>query len=131
METIEVSTGSRQAFHDITSQLQAAVQHSGVQEGVCFIFCPHTTAGLTFNEDWDATVRQDLEVGLDLISPARPEYCHEEGNSPAHLKSTLVGASLFVPIVGGKLALGMWQGIFLVEFDGPRRRTVLAKAMAG
>jgi len=130
MEQIEVSTRGRQAFHDVTAEVQAAVSRSGVQEGVCFVFCPHTTAGLTLNENWDPTVQHDMGVGLDAISPQRPEYRHGEGNSPAHLKSSLVGASQFVPIAGGKLVLGAWQGIYLAEFDGPRRRKVLIQVMA-
>jgi len=131
MEQIEVSTGGRQAFHDITAEVQAAVSRSGVQEGMCFIFCPHTTAGLLLNENWDPDVRHDIGVGLDAISPQRPEYCHGEGNSPAHLKSSLAGTSEFVPVVGGKLVLGTWQGIYLAEFDGPRRRKVMIKVIAG
>ena len=131
MEQIEVSTRGRQAFHDITAEVQAVVGHSGVGEGVCFIFCPHTTAGLTLNENWDPYVQHDMGVGLDVISPQRAEYRHGEGNSPAHLKSSLLGASQMVLIVGGKLMLGSWQGIYLAEFDGPRRRKVLVKVIAG
>jgi len=131
MEQIEVSTRGRQAFHDITAEVQAAIRRSGVQDGLCFVFCPHTTAGLTLNENWDPTVQHDIGVGLDAISPPRPEYRHGEGNSPAHLKSSLVGASQFVPVAGGKLVLGTWQGIYLAEFDGPRMRRVYVKVMAG
>ena len=129
MEQIDVSTHGRQVFEDITAQVQAAVGRSGVQEGVCFIFCPHTTAGLTLNENWDASVQHDIGVGLDVISPQRPEYRHGEGNSPAHLKSSLLGASQFVPVAGGQLVLGTWQGVYLAEFDGPRRRKVLVKVI--
>ena len=131
MEYIDVSTKGRQSFHDITADVQIVVTQSGVREGLCFLFCPHTTAGLTLNENWDATVQHDLSLGLDTISPRRPEYRHEEGNSPAHLKSTLVGTTQLIPISGGKLILGTWQGVFLVEFDGPRRRKLVVKVMAG
>jgi secondary thiamine-phosphate synthase enzyme len=131
MDTVGVSTRSRQAFHDITAETQTIVRESGIDEGVCFIFCPHTTAGLTLNENWDATVRHDLELGLDAISPSRSDYRHAEGNSPAHLKSSLVGSSLFVPVSAGRLVLGTWQGIYLVEFDGPRRRKVHVKVLTG
>jgi secondary thiamine-phosphate synthase enzyme len=130
MEQIEVSTRGRQAFHDITGEVQAVVSRSGVQDGLCFIFCRHTTAGLTLNENWDPTVQHDIGVGLDAISPQRPEYRHGEGNSPAHLKSSLVGAAQFVPVADGRLVLGTWQGVYLAEFDGPRRRQVLVKVVA-
>ncbi len=130
MEQIDVSTRGRQAFHDITAEIQAVVSRGGVQDGVCFLFCPHTTAGLTFNENWDPAVQRDIGVGLDAISPQRAEYRHGEGNSPAHLKSSLVGASQCVLIAAGKLVLGAWQGIYLAEFDGPRRRRVLVKVIA-
>jgi secondary thiamine-phosphate synthase enzyme len=130
MEQIEVSTRGRQAFHDITSEVQAVVSRSGVQDGLCFIFCRHTTAGLTLNENWDPTVQHDIGVGLDAISPQRPEYRHSEGNSPAHLKSSLVGAAQFVLVTDGRLVLGTWQGVYLAEFDGPRRRQVLVKVVA-
>jgi secondary thiamine-phosphate synthase enzyme len=131
MEQIEISTKGRQAFHDITAEVQTAISRSGVEEGICFIFCPHTTAGLTLNENWDPTVQHDLGLGLDAISPRRTEYRHGEGNSPAHIKSSLIGASLCVLIAGGKLVLGTWQGIYLAEFDGPRHRKVMIKIMAG
>ena len=130
MEQIEVSTRGRQAFHDITSEVQAVVSRSGIQDGLCFIFCRHTTAGLTLNENWDPTVQHDIGVGLDAISPQRPEYRHGEGNSPAHLKSSLVGAAQFVLIADGRLVLGTWQGVYLAEFDGPRRRQILVKLVA-
>jgi len=131
IEQIEISTRGRQSFHDITAQVQTAVGRCEVQAGVCFVFCPHTTAGLTLNENWDANVQRDLGVGLDVISPQRSEYRHGEGNSPAHLKSSLVGASQCVLVAEGKLVLGTWQGVYLAEFDGPRRRKVLVKVMAG
>ncbi len=131
MEQLQVSTRGRQAFHDITSEVQAVVSRAGVQEGICFMFCPHTTAGLTLNENWDPSVQHDMGVGLDEISPPRSEYRHGEGNSPAHLKSSLVGAAQFVPIAEGRLVLGRWQGIYLAEFDGPRQRQVVVKVMAG
>lgn len=127
MKQIEVHTRERQGFYDITSQLQALAQESGVKEGVCYIFCPHTTAGLTLNENWDPNVRHDMGLALDAISPDRPDYRHGEGNSPAHVKSSLVGADKFVLLENGRLILGQWQGIYLAEFDGPRRRRVWVK----
>jgi secondary thiamine-phosphate synthase enzyme len=131
IEQIDVSTPSRQSFQDITAEVQAVVDRSEVREGVCFLFCPHTTAGLTLNENWDPDVQHDLGIGLDAVSPRRSEYRHGEGNSPAHLKSSLMGASQFVLVSGGKLVLGTWQGIYLAEFDGPRRRKALIKVVAG
>ncbi len=131
MEKIEVSTTGRQAFHDISDQIQDIVRRSGVGEGLCALFCPHTTAGLTLNENWDPNVRRDLSIGLDEISPQRAEYRHGEGNSPAHLKSSLVGASQTLLIAEGKLLLGAWQGVYLAEFDGPRTRKIYVKVMAG
>lgn len=131
MEQIEIQTTQRQGFYDITQEVQAAIRRSGVQEGICLIFCPHTTAGLTLNENWDSTVPHDLGMGLDALAPPRSEYRHSEGNSPAHIKSTLVGASQCVPVANGRAVLGTWQGIYLVEFDGPRRRRVLVRVLAG
>jgi len=131
MEQIEVPTGGPQSFHDVTALVQAAVERSGIEDGVCLLFCPHTTAGVTLNETWDPAVRQDIGVGLDAISPPRSEYGHAEGNSSAHLKSSLVGASQLVPIVDGQLLLGTWQGVYLAEFDGPRRRRLVVKIVAG
>ena len=131
MEKIEISTREKQDFYDITPQIQALVRERGISQGVCYVFCPHTTAGLTLNENWDPDVRHDLGVALDAISPSRAAYRHGEGNSPAHVKSSLIGASQFVLIEKGKLALGRWQGIYLAEFDGPRRRQVWVQILEG
>ena len=129
MQQIEIRTRDRQGFYDITPQLQALVRESGVSEGMCYVFCPHTTAGLTLNENWDADVRHDMGMALDAISPDRADYRHGEGNSPAHVKSSLIGAGQFVFIENGELALGRWQGIYLAEFDGPRSRRVWARVV--
>lgn len=123
MQTYELST-CRLGFHDITAQVELAVRESGVREGLCCVYCPHTTAAITINENADPDVQRDLKFALvDAFGDSdRPEFRHAEGNSHAHLKSSLVGASETIPISGGKLALGIWQGIYFCEFDGPRKR---------
>ena len=126
---LEVKTRAHSELQDITSGVQQAIRESGIQDGICHLFVPHTTAGLTFNENWDPDVRADLVRALAAIVPSVP-YHHSEGNSPAHLMSTLVGASETVLISGGRLVLGSWQGIYLAEFDGPRRRRVLVRITA-
>jgi len=131
MKTINVSTDSKQGFHDITDKVKHVVNDAGIAEGICLIFCPHTTAGVTLNENWDRSVQHDMGVGLSKISPPRSEYRHGEGNSPAHLKSSLMGASQVVPVESGDLVLGRWQGIYLCEFDGPRTRKVHVQVLEG
>lgn len=132
---IGVQSRSRTELVDITSAIQDCVQKSGVQDGVCILFVPHTTAGLTCNENWDPTVRTDILMLLDKIVPQRlpsalaASYAHSEGNSPAHIKASLVGASQTLLVSGGKLVLGTWQGIYLAEFDGPRYRRVLIQIL--
>ena len=121
---LQVQTRARSELQDITSQAQQAVTDSGVQEGSCHLFVPHTTAGLTLNENWDPDVCGDLVRGLAAMVPDVP-YRHGEGNSPAHLMSTLVGASETLLVSEGKLVLGSWQGLYFAEFDGPRQRRVL------
>jgi secondary thiamine-phosphate synthase enzyme len=123
---LEVRTRAHGELQDITAQVERAVSESEVQEGICHLFVPHTTAGLTLNENWDPDVRGDLVRALAEMVPDVP-YRHGEGNSPAHLMSTLVGASETLLVSKGRLALGSWQGIYLAEFDGPRRRRVLVK----
>jgi secondary thiamine-phosphate synthase enzyme len=126
---LQLSTNEHLEFRDITSQVEEAVADSGVQEGVCYVFVPHTTAGLTLNENWDRNVRGDLVRALDGMVPDVP-FRHSEGNSPAHLMSTVVGASATLLVQRGQIVLGTWQGIYLVEFDGPRSRQVLIKVVA-
>ena len=111
-------------FHDITRHVTEAVAESGVESGLCVICCPHTTAAITINENADPDVQHDLALALGEIfgTKDRPEYRHGEGNSHAHLKSTLVGASETLIVRHGKLVLGTWQGIYFCEFDGPRKR---------
>jgi secondary thiamine-phosphate synthase enzyme len=121
---LEIRTRAERELQDLTSQVQQALTESEIQEGVCHIFVPHTTAGLTLNENWDPDVRDDLIRAMSAMVPDL-NYRHGEGNSPAHLMSTLVGASETLPVGNGSLLLGSWQGIYLAEFDGPRRRRVV------
>ena len=124
MTTIAVKTHTRTELVDITGDVQAAIRQEGVREGVCMIYVPHTTAAVTINENADPTVKGDILKVINKIIPWDDGYRHLEGNSAAHIKSTLVGASELVAVAGGKLQLGTWQGIFFCEFDGPRRRKV-------
>jgi secondary thiamine-phosphate synthase enzyme len=125
---LEIRTRAQHELQDITQLVQQALKDKNVQEGVCCLFVPHTTAGLTLNENWDPDVQRDLLRALDAIVPAVP-FRHGEGNSPAHLMSTLVGASEMLLVRGGRLVLGSWQGVYLAEFDGPRRRRILLKIL--
>jgi secondary thiamine-phosphate synthase enzyme len=129
VKQIEIRTSGRQSFEDITQQVQQAVSESGAQEGLCHLFCLHTTAGLTVNENWDPSVQHDIGLALDEIVPQRRDFQHGEGNSPAHVKSSLLGASQTLFVSEGRLVLGNWQGVYLVEFDGPRTRKVLVKVV--
>ena len=130
-EQLDVRTPAHACLVDITAQVQQAVSRSGVQEGVCHVYVPHTTAGLTFNENADPDVRSDMLKALDRAVPWRGDYDHAEGNSAAHVKASMLGFSHFVLVVGGQLRLGTWQGIYLAEFDGPRSRKVWVKVVAG
>lgn len=121
MTTFQVRTNSRQLL-PITNQVQKAVTESGLLSGLCAVFCPHTTAAITINENADPDVARDLLFALEESSPDRSQFRHMEGNSPAHMKASMVGASVTVPIEDGRLALGRWQGIYFCEFDGPRTR---------
>ena len=127
MEKINVSTGKRTEFVEITSKVEEVVRKSGIENGICFIYVPHTTCGLTINENADPSVKKDIINKLEEIVPENGGYSHMEGNADAHIKSSIVGHSLTVFIENGNLQLGTWQGIFLCEFDGPRRRQVWLK----
>ena len=122
MNTIEIRTKSRQEFVDLTAAVGRLVAASGVKDGICVVAVPHTTAGVTVNENADPDVRADMDVALRRIVPDSLPYAHGEGNSPAHIKASLVGSSTTLVVEGGKLRLGTWQGIFFCEFDGPRTR---------
>ena len=119
----------RQDFYNITAQVREAVTKSGVTDGICVVYCPHTTAGITINENTDPDVVHDMLIGLDRAFPDRAEFRHGEGNSPAHLKASCIGSSVTLVIDGGRLVLGTWQGIYFCEFDPPRERKFFVKVM--
>jgi secondary thiamine-phosphate synthase enzyme len=131
IHTLNVRTSRRIEMVDITGQIQEQVHLSGVTEGVCHIFSAHTTAGLTINENADPSVQADILMVLNKIISDQEPYRHAEGNSPAHIKTSLMGPNLTVLVSQGRLLLGTWQGVFLSEFDGPRTRKVHLKIMAG
>lgn len=124
MIAISIRTRSRTGMQDVTSDVADAVSKSGVSDGVCFVCVPHTTAGVTINENADASVARDIDSTLAELVPFEGDYTHSEGNSAAHVKSVLVGTSQVLPVVAGELQLGTWQGIYFCEFDGPRSRKV-------
>jgi secondary thiamine-phosphate synthase enzyme len=124
MREFAVSTGGRTCFVDITARVQELVAELGLADGAVLVFVPHTTAAVTLNEGADPDVVRDLDMELGKIVPLADGYRHAEGNSAAHLKSSLVGCSEIVPVAGGRLALGTWQAIWFCEFDGPRQRRV-------
>ena len=122
-------TTSRIDFYDITPQVRESVAKSGATDGIAIIFCPHTTAGITINENADPDVVHDLLLGLEKAFPDRTEFRHGEGNSTAHLKASAIGSSATVIISGGKPVLGTWQGIYFTEFDPPRSRKFYVKVL--
>ncbi|MGN1411284.1 MAG: secondary thiamine-phosphate synthase enzyme YjbQ [Oscillospiraceae bacterium] len=119
----------RQNFYNVTSNVEKAVKESGVTDGICIVFCPHTTAGMTINENADPDVVRDLLFALDKTYPDRKEFRHAEGNTTAHLKASVMGSSVTVIVEKGKLILGTWQGIYFCEFDGPRIRKYYVKVI--
>ncbi|MDP2674062.1 MAG: secondary thiamine-phosphate synthase enzyme YjbQ [Dehalococcoidia bacterium] len=130
MERIRLRTRSAQCLEDVTQQVNEAVRASGVDEGVCHLFVPHTTAGLVINENADPDVGRDLIEKLEALVPSDAPYHHYEGNAHAHIKSSLVGQSAAAPVAAGRLALGRWQAVFFAEFDGPRERELLVTVVA-
>ncbi|MEW5866732.1 MAG: secondary thiamine-phosphate synthase enzyme YjbQ [Bacillota bacterium] len=124
MNTISVRTRAQDELVDITANVREAVRSSGVRRGMCLVYVPHTTAGITINESADPDVARDILEALTRLVPRQGAYRHVEGNAAAHVRASLVGSSVQVPIENGDLALGTWQGIFFCEFDGPRARKV-------
>ncbi|MCL2264527.1 MAG: secondary thiamine-phosphate synthase enzyme YjbQ [Treponema sp.] len=129
LSKFNVKTGGAADWINITGQVQKIVAASGVNEGICVIFIPHTTAAVTINENADPDVPRDVNLSLNLISPDRREFHHSEGNSAAHTKTSLVGPSITIIVTGGRLLLGTWQGIWFNEYDGPRTRKVHVRVM--
>jgi len=121
---LSVRTESKTELLDITEKVQNAVRTSDIVDGICMVYVPHTTAAVTINESADPSVKTDILMVLNQIIPWEAPYRHMEGNSPAHIKSTLVGTSELITVEGKKLVMGIWQGIFFCEFDGPRNRKV-------
>ena len=124
---ITINTRSRFEMIDITEEVRTVLKDSAVKDGICYVFVPHTTAAVTINENADPDVPRDILKELDKIIPLRDNYRHIEGNSAAHIKASLVGASETILIAGGKFVLGTWQSIFFCEFDGPRTRRAFVK----
>jgi secondary thiamine-phosphate synthase enzyme len=129
IHTFKVRSSTQNEFIDITRFVQEAAQKMGVEDGICIVFVPHTTAAVTINENADPSVPQDIVMELNKVVPFEDRYHHLEGNSAAHIKASLLGCSQTVLIESGKLVLGTWQGIFFCEFDGPRNRKVHVKVM--
>jgi len=129
LSEFNVRTSSFSEWINITSQVEKKVAASGVREGICVIFVPHTTAAVTINENADPDVPRDVILALDHISPDRNEFRHNEGNSAAHTKTSLVGPSLTLIVSSGRLLLGTWQGIWFNEYDGPRNRKVYVRVL--
>ena len=126
-----VKTGAKTELVDITSAIQNLVSTSGVANGLCMLYVPHTTAAVTINESADPSVRRDIMMVLNQIVPWDADYKHLEGNSPAHVKATMVGPSELVAVENSQLLLGTWQGIFFCEFDGPRTRKIHVRMVPG
>jgi secondary thiamine-phosphate synthase enzyme len=127
MKKFTVATRSRSDMIDITGEVTLALKESGVQNGICHVFVPHTTAAVTINENADPDVPRDILMELDKVIPIHDGYLHSEGNSAAHIKASLVGSSETVFVESGRLLLGTWQSIFFCEFDGPRMRSVIVR----
>jgi secondary thiamine-phosphate synthase enzyme len=130
IKTLQIQTGARTEFIDITDKVREVVHQSGAQEGICYLFVPHTTAAITINENADPAVHRDIVMELNKVIPFDDPYTHIEGNSAAHIKASIIGGSEVVFIESGGLVLGTWQGIYYCEFDGPRKRKLHVRVVA-
>lgn len=124
IKRLSIKTQAKQEIVDITERVERAVRELGLRDSICVLFVPHTTAAITLNENADPSVKEDILNALGKVAPAGPHYKHAEGNAHAHIRASLLGHSVTVPLEDGKLALGTWQGILFCEFDGPRQREV-------
>ena len=129
LHDLSIRSGGTTDWLNITNEVQKAVSASGIREGICVVFVPHTTAAVTVNENADPDVPRDVNLALNIISPDRREFRHSEGNSAAHTKTSLVGPSLTLIVTDGRLLLGTWQGIWFNEYDGPRTRKVVVRVL--
>lgn len=129
LSTLEVKTSARNQFIDITAHVKSLVKKNQISSGVVIVFVPHTTCGVTINENADPDVREDMVATLGRLVPDDGSYRHVEGNADAHIKASLIGSSVQVFVESHTLVLGTWQGIFLAEFDGPRQRSVVIKVI--
>jgi len=127
LKEITIQTNTQTQILDITTQVQKVVSESGITEGLCCVFVPHTTAGVTINENADPSVKQDIIMELNKVIPFNDNYSHLEGNSAAHIKASIIGSSVNIPVKNNNLLLGTWQGICFCEFDGPRTRKFFVK----
>lgn len=130
MKMFKVKTHSRAEFVDVTGTVQRAVAQSGVSDGMCYVYVPHTTAGITINESADPAVQADILDKLEELAPRSPRYRHLEGNADSHIKTSLMGSSAVIPVESGRLTLGTWQAIYFCEFDGPRSRSLLVQVVS-
>lgn len=128
---LNVKTNQGQQFIEITRKIQNLVDQKGLEEGLAVVYVPHTTAGVTINENGDPDVVRDIISSLNKVFPVEGDYLHYEGNSHAHIKASFMGSSCTIPIANGQLALGTWQGIYFCEFDGPRQRKLQIRIMEG
>ncbi|OGC78266.1 MAG: hypothetical protein A2145_05095 [candidate division Zixibacteria bacterium RBG_16_40_9] len=131
IKKLEIKTGSRTEVIDITDKIQKVISDSKIKSGICIIYVPHTTAGITVNENYDPSVRVDILEALEKIAPLSARYKHTEGNADSHIKTSMVGSSTTLLIEDSKILLGSWQGIMFCEFDGPRNRKLVVKIIAG
>ncbi len=131
LKTISVRTTRRIEALDITEEVRSVVRESGVRDGICVVFVPHTTAAITINENADPSVMRDVLATLSKLIPHHGDYTHLEGNADSHIKSSIIGSSREIIIEDGEILLGTWQGIFFLEFDGPRTRKVFVKVVGG